>query len=61
MVGVRTEQEPDGTKGFLTFLTFAFDTQETITDILVGTYADYALGNYEAFIPSGVSTEGSPD
>ena len=44
----------DGTVGFLRF---AFDTDEPIKDIIIGTYADYANSNYTAFLSSGISSK----
>ena len=44
---------PDDTKGYLQY---SFDTQEEIQDILIGTYADYSVSEYDSFLSSGVSS-----
>ena len=44
----------DDTKGYLSY---CFDTQEPIVDILIGTYADYADSNYDAFLSSEVASQ----
>jgi hypothetical protein len=42
------------------YLQYCFDTQESIKDVLIGTYADYAVSAYKNFSSSSVSyTKGS--